>query len=80
MRYVALLRAINVGGRTVKMDRLRVLFEEMKLQNVQTYIASGNVIFDSSAAAASSSLEMSRHSSAAARSRAVTSSGRRLDE
>lgn len=53
MRYVALLRAINVGGRTVKMDRLRVLFEEMKLQNVQTYIASGNVIFDSSAAAAS---------------------------
>ena len=48
-RYVALLRAINVGGRTVKMDRLRALFEEMGFRNVETLIASGNVLFDSSA-------------------------------
>lgn len=46
-KYVALLRAINVGGHTVKMDRLRRLFEELGLKNVETFIASGNVIFDS---------------------------------
>jgi uncharacterized protein (DUF1697 family) len=54
-RYVAFLRAINVGGHTVKMDRLRGLFTELKLGNVETFIASGNVLFDS--AAASNSLE-----------------------
>jgi uncharacterized protein (DUF1697 family) len=46
-RYVAFLRAINVGGHTVKMDRLRALFEEIGLVNVETFIASGNVIFES---------------------------------
>jgi len=46
-RYVALLRAINVGGHIVKMDRLRALFEDLGLANVATFIASGNVIFDS---------------------------------
>ena len=47
-RYVAFLRAINVGGHVVTMDRLRGLFESMGLANVETFIASGNVIFDSS--------------------------------
>ena len=46
-RYVAFLRAINVGGRVVKMDRLRALFEELGHANVETFIASGNVLFDS---------------------------------
>jgi len=46
-KYVALLRAINVGGHTVKMDHLRNLFEAAGLSNVETFIASGNVIFDS---------------------------------
>lgn len=45
-RSIALLRAINVGGHTVKMDQLRALFEELGFANVTTYIASGNVIFD----------------------------------
>ncbi|MBX7219722.1 MAG: DUF1697 domain-containing protein [Blastocatellia bacterium] len=45
-RYVAFLRAINVGGHTVKMDRLKKLFEELGLAQVETFIASGNVIFD----------------------------------
>ncbi|HEX6750324.1 MAG TPA: DUF1697 domain-containing protein [Longimicrobium sp.] len=45
-RYIALLRAINVGGHTVKMDKLRKLFEEMDFANVETFIASGNVIFE----------------------------------
>ncbi len=47
-KYVAFLRAINVGGHTVKMDQLRSLFEALELPNVETFIASGNVIFDSS--------------------------------
>lgn len=48
-KYVALLRAINVGKRIVKMDRLRALFEEMGFGNVETFIASGQVIFDTRA-------------------------------
>jgi uncharacterized protein (DUF1697 family) len=45
-RYVAFLRAVNVGGRVVKMDALRRLFESMTFANVETFIASGNVIFE----------------------------------
>ena len=45
-RYVALLRAINVGGHTVKMDVLRKHFSRMGFGNVETFIASGNVLFD----------------------------------
>jgi uncharacterized protein (DUF1697 family) len=45
-RYVAFLRAINVGGHTVKMDALRRLFENWGAANVETFIASGNVVFD----------------------------------
>jgi len=48
-RYVALLRAINVGGHVVKMDRLRTLFHELGFTDVETLIASGNVLFSSSA-------------------------------
>ncbi|HZG68753.1 MAG TPA: DUF1697 domain-containing protein [Herpetosiphonaceae bacterium] len=49
-RLIALLRAINVGGHTVKMDHLRRLFEALGLSNVETFIASGNVIFEAPAA------------------------------
>lgn len=48
-RYVAFLRAVNVGGRIVKMDELRRLFETAGLRDVETFIASGNVIFSTSA-------------------------------
>ena len=44
-RYVAFLRAINVGGHTVRMDALRRHFEIWGGKNVETLIASGNVIF-----------------------------------
>jgi uncharacterized protein (DUF1697 family) len=44
-RYVAFLRAINVGGHTVKMDRLRAEFEALRFRDVATFIASGNVLF-----------------------------------
>jgi len=46
-RYIAFLRAINVGGHTVKMESLRTLFASFDLANIETFIASGNVIFDS---------------------------------
>ena len=45
-KYFAFLRAINVGGHTVKMDRLKSLFEKIGFVNVETFIASGNVVFE----------------------------------
>ena len=48
MRYVALLRGVNVGGRTlVKMADLKACFEDLGFGGVSTYIASGNVLFES---------------------------------
>lgn len=46
-RYVAFLRAINVGGHTVTMPGLRSLVEEAGYADVETFIASGNVILNS---------------------------------
>lgn len=48
-KYIAFLRAINVGGHTVKMDQLSKLFEALGFSNVETFIASGNVIFETTA-------------------------------
>ncbi|MBP7967784.1 DUF1697 domain-containing protein [Candidatus Woesebacteria bacterium] len=45
-RYVAFLRGINVGGKMVKMEKLRVLLESMDFKNVKTLLNSGNVVFD----------------------------------
>jgi len=45
-RYIAFLRAINVGGHTVKMEALQALFESLGHSRVETFIASGNVIFE----------------------------------
>lgn len=46
-RYIALLRGINVGGnKLVSMAALRTLCEELGYTNVQTYIQSGNLLFD----------------------------------
>ncbi|HWV64337.1 DUF1697 domain-containing protein, partial [Chitinophaga sp.] len=46
-RYVAFLRAVNVGKRIVKMEHLRQLLETAGFKNVSTYIQSGNVLFAS---------------------------------
>ena len=46
-RYFAFLRAINVGGHIVKMDQLRRIFESLGFSSIETFIASGNVIFES---------------------------------
>ena len=44
--YVSMLRGINVGGhKRIKMDQLRKSFETLGLEQVQTYIQSGNVVF-----------------------------------
>jgi uncharacterized protein (DUF1697 family) len=68
-RYVVFLRAINVGGRVVKMERLRELFGEIKGvkgDTVETFIQSGNVIFDSATKdAAALEQKIERHLSAA---------------
>jgi len=48
--YVALLRGINVGGNILKMDRLRGIWSEMGFSNVQTYLQSGNIVFDAAGA------------------------------
>jgi uncharacterized protein (DUF1697 family) len=44
-RYVAFLRGMNLGGRRIKNDELRRHFEEMGLEEVGTFRASGNVVF-----------------------------------
>jgi len=44
-RHVAFLRGINLGNRRLLMSRLKALFEELKFHNVETFIASGNVLF-----------------------------------
>ena len=44
-RFIAFLRAINVGGHIVKMTQLKTAFEALGLKDVETFIASGNVIF-----------------------------------
>jgi uncharacterized protein (DUF1697 family) len=46
VRYIAFLRGINVGGHTVKMEALRRLFEGLRFAAVSTFIASGNVVFE----------------------------------
>jgi uncharacterized protein (DUF1697 family) len=47
VRYVALLRGINVGGKTlIKMADLKTCVEALGLDDVSTYIASGNILFE----------------------------------
>jgi uncharacterized protein (DUF1697 family) len=44
--YIAILRGINVSGhKMIKMEALRKMFTDLNFKNVQTYIQSGNVVF-----------------------------------
>jgi uncharacterized protein (DUF1697 family) len=45
--YVAMLRGVNVGGNSLKMDWLRQACEGMGWQDVRTYVQSGNIVFSS---------------------------------
>ena len=60
-RYVAFLRAINVGGHTVTMSRLVELFEALELEEITTFIASGNVLFSSRAKPAMLERQIDKH-------------------
>ena len=46
--YISLLRGINVGGKVLAMSGLRKLCEDLGFKSVQTYIQSGNVLFEAS--------------------------------
>jgi uncharacterized protein (DUF1697 family) len=51
-RYIALLRAVNVGGTgKLPMSDLKAMCQEIGFERVQTYIASGNVVFQSKSSA-----------------------------
>jgi uncharacterized protein (DUF1697 family) len=53
LKHVALLRGINVGGKNkLPMATLRAIFEDLGCVDVATYIQSGNVVFEASAALA----------------------------
>jgi uncharacterized protein (DUF1697 family) len=47
-KYIAFLRAINVSGRSIKMDALTEYFQQLGYQEVVTFINTGNVMFESS--------------------------------
>ncbi len=49
-RYVAFLRGINVGGRSVKKETLQKVFLQLGFEDVSTFKQSGNVIFQSAEA------------------------------
>jgi len=47
-KYISILRGINVGGnRKILMKELKVLYEKLGFAEVETYIQSGNVVFES---------------------------------
>jgi uncharacterized protein (DUF1697 family) len=48
VRYVVFLRAINVGNRRIRMEELRAAYVDAGFSEVETHIASGNVIIDAS--------------------------------
>lgn len=44
--YISLLRGINVSGqKMIKMDILKEMYESLHFVNIQTYIQSGNLVF-----------------------------------
>lgn len=45
-RFIAMLRGVNVGGNMLKMDRLKEICAKLGFKNTQTYLQSGNLIFD----------------------------------
>ena len=48
MKYIALLRGINISGKDkISMSELKLELEKNNYQNVSTYLNSGNVIFES---------------------------------
>ncbi len=77
--FVAFVRGINVGGKTVKMAELKKMFEELGFKDVATYKASGNVVFDSdeSSSALTKEIESGLHKLIGSETRVVL---RSMDE
>lgn len=46
VKYIALLRGINIGGHQVKMEQLRELFRDLGFNSVRSYIQTGNIFFE----------------------------------
>ena len=81
MKYVALIRGINVGGnRIIKMTDLKACFEGQGLKDVATYIASGNVVFTAAGKPAEIArrLEAALHTSFACRTKVVLRSQKEI--
>ena len=49
MRYAAFMRGLNLGKRNVKMDDLKKIFVKLGFKNVESFIASGNIVFETPA-------------------------------
>jgi len=83
MRYVALLRAVNVGGRNIlPMAALKQCLEAIGLGNVRTFIQSGNVVFESgerSRSALTARVELAVKSATGIQSRIVLLSQAQLE-
>jgi uncharacterized protein (DUF1697 family) len=47
MRYAAFMRGLNLGKRNVKMEELKKLFVKLGFTGVESFIASGNIVFES---------------------------------
>jgi uncharacterized protein (DUF1697 family) len=58
--FAALLRGINVGGNTLRMERLRELCAELGGKDVQSYVQSGNLVFAAAGSAAQWSTALAR--------------------
>ena len=46
-KYVAFIRGVNVGGITLTMYDLKKIFAGLGFKNIQSYIQSGNIVFES---------------------------------
>jgi uncharacterized protein (DUF1697 family) len=60
-KYVAFLRGMNLGKRRVTNAELEKAFKGLKFENVATFIASGNIIFDSRAGEAALTPKLEAH-------------------
>ena len=47
MRYAAFMRGLNLGKRNVKMEDLKKIFVKLSFTGVESFIASGNIVFES---------------------------------
>jgi uncharacterized protein (DUF1697 family) len=62
MHAIAFLRGINLGGHNVKKDQLIKIFESVGCEEVTTFIASGNVVFDAKSKPTETAAEEAFHS------------------